>query len=160
MPLKADVAQNNWMDERREKLVSPDRLKDNSMLDGTSHAMLEIQKLEEKFVDSIRKGDIPFLESIFSDNYVFHGSDGSTWGKMKALEDFRNPEYNLQKFEIYNQKIFMHENVAIVTGISIVEGRIGKEILTGRYLFMRVWVQSGGNWKVAAANTSNADEVE
>lgn len=130
------------------------------MSNDTSQSMLEIQKLEEQLVEAIRKANVPFLESIFSEQYVFHGSDGSTWGKTKALEDFRNPEYDLQKFELYDEKIFMYKNAAVVTGISVVDGRIGKETLTGRYLFMRVWAQSGDNWKVIAANTSNAKKVE
>ncbi len=105
----------------------------------------------------MRLNNLKFLENIFSEKYVFLGSDGSTWGKEKALDDYKNPKFKLSKMEIHNRRITMHNNSAIVTGISIVEGSIGKESITGRYLFMRVWNRGEKGWKIIAVNTNSAE---
>jgi hypothetical protein len=119
----------------------------------------EIQKREENLIDAMRQNNLSFLENIFSEKYVFLGSDGSTWGKEKALDDYRNPRYKLSKIEIHNRKIIIHNCIAIVTGISAVEGIIGEETLTGRYLFMRVWYKSNKEWKIIAVNTCMVDSI-
>ena len=95
--------------------------------------------------------------SIFSDKYVFLGSDGSTWGKEKALVDFKHPNYELLKIEIQKRHITMHHNTAIVTGISIVEGIVDDKSVSGQYFFMRVWYKEKDKWKIIAVNTSIAN---
>jgi len=115
----------------------------------------EFIRLEKQLIDAMRKPDLSFLEKIFSDTYVYIGSDGRTWGKDKALEDFKDPAFKLHKLEISNNRILMHENTAIVTGISIVKGYVGNETITGKYQFMRVWNRSKNRWKVIAVYTSN-----
>ena len=128
---------------------------DNKTTVNHTQSERDIQQLEEQYIDAMRKANLAFFDRIFSDNYVFIGSDGSTWGKEKVLQDFRNPKYDLQEIEIYNRHIFIHENAAVVTGISVIEGRIGTNSVTGKYQFMRVWNRSRGSWKVIAVYTSN-----
>jgi len=113
-----------------------------------------IQELEDDLIEAMRLNALPFLERIFSEKYVFLGSDGSIWGKEKALKDYKNPKFQLSKFEIHDRRITMHDNNAIVTGISVVEGMIGEESITGRYLFMRVWKRGEKGWEIIAVNTN------
>jgi ketosteroid isomerase-like protein len=122
-----------------------------------SQSLSEISGLEEKLLSAMRSGDMPFLESIFSEDYVFIGSDGSTWGRDRALEDFRNPKYTLEKLEVDNRRITIFDDTAIVTGISTVEGWIDENPVTGRYLFMRVWNRTADGWRIAAVNTWKAE---
>ena len=119
----------------------------------------EIKRLEGKLLKAMRSGDLTFFNDVFSEKYVFLGSDGSTWGKEKALEDFKNPQYELLNIEVHDHRIFMHETCAIVTGISIIEGKIGTEQLTGRYQFMRVWNKERDGWKIIAVTTSKKNDV-
>lgn len=128
------------------------------MPESTQHPDQEILELEERFVEAVREADFRFLESTIDDNYVFIGSDGSTWGQAKALADFRNPAFDLQRLDVIDRRVFMHGDTAIVTGISVVEGRIGDDRLTGRYRFMRVWCRYTGWWKVIAVCTSKAGQ--
>ena len=116
----------------------------------------EIKELEEKLIQAMREPDLTFLESIFSDNYVFMGSGNLSWGKSKALDDFRDPGFELQKLEIRDRRIFLHENTAVVTGLSVVEGLVDKDKLTGQYRFMRVWTRTGDHWRIASVFTSPA----
>ena len=118
----------------------------------------EIAGLEEKLLSAMRSADLPFLESVFSEDYVFLGSDGSTWGKDKALADFRSPGFKLEKLEVRNRNIVVHDNTAIVTGISTVKGWIDENPITGRFLFMRVWNRTTEGWKVVAVNTWKTDK--
>jgi hypothetical protein len=48
------------------------------------HPETEIQTLEEQLLDAMRSLDLSFLESVFSEKYVFMDSDGAIWGKFKA----------------------------------------------------------------------------
>jgi len=116
-----------------------------------------IEKLEDDFLKAMRSNNLTFFENIFSKKYVFLCSDGSTWGKEKALHDYKHPQFQLSKIEIHNRKITMHRSSAIVTGISNVEGSIGEKSLTGKYLFMRVWHKGEKGWEIIAVNTNNAE---
>ncbi|MFW9942565.1 MAG: nuclear transport factor 2 family protein [Candidatus Thorarchaeota archaeon] len=119
---------------------------------------LEVLRLEDNLLEAMRLRKLSFLENIFSEKYVFLGSDGSTWGKDKALNDYKHPNFELSKIEVHNRQITMHDNTAIVTGISIVEGIAGEKSITGRYLFMRVWNKDINGWKIIAVTTSNAEQ--
>ena len=52
-----------------------------------------IQQFKDNPLEAMRLRKMSFLENIFSGKYVFLGSDGSNWGKDKALDDFKNPNY-------------------------------------------------------------------
>ncbi|MBN2011900.1 nuclear transport factor 2 family protein [candidate division KSB1 bacterium] len=119
----------------------------------------EIQQLEERLLQAMRLGELSFLGKIFSRKYIFLGSDGSTWGKERLMEDFCNPNFKLSKIDVHNRLIFMHDNSAIVTGISTIEGKIDKTPLTGKYRFMRVWNKENDGWKIIAVTTSNAENA-
>ena len=119
-------------------------------------SVLEIKQLEESLLKAMRLRKLSFLEDIFSRKYVFLASDGSTWGRDKALDDYRNPRFELSKIETHNQQIVMHENMAIVTGVSLIAGKIGENPLSGRYFFMRVWCKEKDDWKIIAVSTNNA----
>lgn len=118
--------------------------------------VIEVLRLEDNLLEAIRLRKLFFLENIFSEKYVCLASDGSTWGKDRALKDFKDPNLELSKVEIQNRQITMHDNTAIVTGINIVEGIVRDKSITGRYLFMRVWIKDTNGWKIIAVNTSNA----
>ena len=130
------------------------------MTDSCSTSISEIEREEARFLDAMRRGDLPFLENAFSDNYLFLGADGSTSGKERALADFRNPGFELARLDVSDCRITADENTAVVTGRSHIEGRIGENSLTGQYLFMRVWTRRDDGWKVIAVKTSAASAQE
>jgi len=78
------------------------------------------------------------------------GSDDSKWGKEKALEDFRDPGYQLRKLEVKDRRIFIACSTAVVTGTSLVLGHIGEDHRPGTFQFMKVRTRIGGAWKILA----------
>lgn len=119
----------------------------------------DINRFEETFLTAMRNCDLAYMENIFSEDYLFRGSDGLTWGKKKALDDYRNPELELTRVDVMDQKIVVNENTAVITGISHIEGRIGASPLTGKYLFTRVWSKIAAGWKIIAVSTCSADQI-
>ena len=116
----------------------------------------EIQQLENKLVEAMQKTDLTVFEDLFSDNYAFIGSDGVSWGKDKALQDFKDPDFTLKHLEIHDRQIFMHDHTAVVTDISVIQGIVNNQDVSGRYRFMRVWSQNSGKWEIAAVYTAIA----
>lgn len=114
---------------------------------------LEIRQIETRLEEAMRTNDLPFLKNIFSEKYLFLGSDGSSWGRKKALDDYMNPQYTLSDIRIDQQKIFMHNDSAVVTGVSLIKGKIGDKPLTGQYRFLRVWHKENNDWKIIALST-------
>jgi ketosteroid isomerase-like protein len=129
------------------------------MLPNNFNETAEIRRAEKELLTAMQAGNITFLESIFSDDYVFLGSDGSMWGKEKALEDFKNPRFSLSRIEISNQRICIHDTCAIVTGTSVVKGGIGQKPLTGEYHFLRAWKKEPDGWKIIAVATIQAEKA-
>ena len=115
-----------------------------------------IQKLEDDLLEAARLPNLGFLENIFSEKYVCRVSDGSIWGKEKALNDFKNPNYKIFKSKIQNRRITMHNNTAIVTGIAIVEALVDDKSVSGQSFFMRVWHKEEDIWQIIAVQTNLA----
>ena len=114
----------------------------------------EIQKLEEALIEAMRLTNLEFLENVFSEKYVCRISDGSIWGKEKALNDFKNPNYKVFKIEIQNRQITIHDNTAIVTGIAIVEAVVEDKSVSGQSFYMRVWHKEEDIWRIIAVQTN------
>jgi ketosteroid isomerase-like protein len=112
----------------------------------------EIQKVEEDLMEATRLPDLAFLENIFSDKFTCVGSDGRVWGKEKAMSDFKRPSYKILKSAIQNRQITMHDNTAIVTGISTFEGFIEDKSYSGQSYFMRVWHKEQDIWRIIAVH--------
>ena len=126
------------------------------MLSNVSISESVIQKLEDDLIEAGRLPNLEFLENIFSEKYVCRVSDGSIWGKEKALNDFKHPNYKVFKSEIQDRRITMHNNTAIVTGIAIVEAIVDDKSVSGQSFFMRVWHKEEDTWRIIAVQTTLA----
>ena len=116
-----------------------------------------IQKLDDDLMEATRSLNLTFLENIFSEKYVCLASDGSIWGKEKALNDFKNPSFKLFKSDVQNRQITMHHDTAIITGIGIFEGIIDDKSISGQSFFMRVWHKEEDIWIIMAVHASRAN---
>ena len=101
--------------------------------------------------------DISALNRLFDDDYVFTGSRGETWGKEKALEDFRRPDFSLEYLRTSELEVIVRQGVSIVTGISHVGGKEGDKAITGEYRFTRIWCMIDSDWRIVATHTSRID---
>lgn len=114
----------------------------------------QISKAEKGLLTAILNKDPPLLDNLFDDEYVFTGSRGETWGKEKALADFRDPDLSIQELSVSELEVSLRQDTAIVTGLAHVEGHEGNNPLTGEYRFIRTWRLSGGDSRVVSTQTS------
>ena len=126
------------------------------MPSNVSNSEYVIQKLEDDLMEAMRSPNLTFLENIFSDKFICLSSDGSIWGKEKAMNDFKRPSFKLFKSEIQNRQITMHHNTAVVTGIGIFEGIVDDKSLSGKSFFMRIWHKEEDTWRIIAVQTNLA----
>ena len=114
----------------------------------------QVLEAENNLISAILDKDLATLIDLFDEEYVFTGSRGETWGKEKALADFRDPCLSIQELSVSELEVTVHRDTAVVTGISHIKGYEGHNPLTGEYRFTRTWRLSDGDWRVVAVQTS------
>jgi ketosteroid isomerase-like protein len=109
------------------------------------------------FAKAALQGDLAAFSDFMSDDYVMLWADPATDGKKphwatktKAqwVEELRSKKNKYRSVELQNTKVYLHDNVAILTGDYTQTGtREGVEYSEAG-LFTETWVKRGGQWKI------------
>jgi len=116
-----------------------------------------ILEAENSLLAAILDKNLALLDNLFDEEYIFTSARRESWGKEKALADFRDPGFSIQELSVSELKVTVRHSTAIVTGIAHVEGHEGDNPVTGEYRFTRIWCMSDGDFRVVAAHTSRID---
>jgi ketosteroid isomerase-like protein len=110
-----------------------------------------------QYEEALRVGDVPFLQSLLADEYVWVHSLGS------QIETRSGLLARLEKPVVYKARstsdVHVHAqgDTSVVRGVSTTEqwNADGTTWRTNRYQFMRTYVNVGGQCKLLAVQTMN-----
>jgi ketosteroid isomerase-like protein len=119
------------------------------------------EKLDHKWLDSERLGDLAYCEKFFADSYVLVFPNGQAFTKAQWLGTLRGPDRPvLQVLNPENIKVHEFGDVAIITDHTTIKGHDGKGAsLDGEYNVFRVVIKQNGMWK-ATGVVMNADQTK
>ena len=109
----------------------------------------ELKKLDHKWLDSERTGDLDYCEKFFADSYVLVLTNGKTYTKTQWLGILRGPERpTLEVLDPTDIKVHLFGNVAILTDHTTIKGHDSKGVrMDGEYNVFRVVIKQNGSWR-------------
>jgi ketosteroid isomerase-like protein len=109
----------------------------------------ELKKLDHKWLDSERTGDLDYCEKFFADSYVLVLANGKMYTKAQWLGILRGPERpTLEVLDPEDIKVHVFGNVAILTDHTTIKGHDSKGVrIDGEYNVFRVVIKQNGSWK-------------
>jgi ketosteroid isomerase-like protein len=121
----------------------------------------ELKKLDHKWLDSERTGDLDYCEKFFADSYVLVLANGTMYTKAEWLGILRGPDRpTLEVLDPTNIQVHVFGNVAILTDHTTIKGHDSKGArLDGEFNVFRVVIKKNGNWQ-AAGVVMNEDKTK
>ena len=127
---------------------------------GSSHARdaaqdeREIRRVEAALCQAFEKGDAETLRKGLDPGFTLTSSTGVVTDFEQNVAEVaqRDPAYEI--FRNHDQKVRLHGDAAIVTGITSIKGQSGGKSFEGDFQFTDTWVYGGGRWKLAASHAS------
>lgn len=110
-----------------------------------------IKKINEAYTNAVEAGDSITLKSILAEHFVITGGNGIQRDRKAELKDLVIPDTKVQYFRIENEKFFVYENSAVVTGqlnwrMTSANGKDSDF----RRVFTFMYSKFGGEWKIIA----------
>jgi ketosteroid isomerase-like protein len=121
----------------------------------------ELKKLDRKWLDSERTGDLDYCEKFFADSYVLVLANGTMYTKAEWLGILRGPDRpTLEVLDPTNIQVHVFGNVAILTDHTTLKGHDSKGArLDGEFNVFRVVIKKNGNWQ-ATGVVMNEDKTK
>jgi ketosteroid isomerase-like protein len=121
----------------------------------------ELKKLDRKWLDSERTGDLDYCEKFFADSYVLVMANGTMYTKTEWLGILRGPDRpTLEVLDPANIQVHVFGNVAILTDHTTIKGHDSKGArLDGEFNVFRVVIRKNGSWQ-ATGVVMNEDKTK
>jgi uncharacterized protein (TIGR02246 family) len=115
----------------------------------------KIMDLEKQSREAAQRGDMSFLDSHATDDYMSTTAWGTVRMKADAMEDLKTGALKYASIQVDDPKVRVYgDDVAIVTGQSTIKATRDGQDISGQYRVTRVWIKKGGEWKLAAFHSS------
>jgi len=121
---------------------------------ATTNAEDDIKKLEETRNEAVLHGDVSVLDRMTSDDYTFVTLRGEMRTKQEILKGFASGSFHYDSRQIFDLKVRVYGDTAVVTGRSVQRGMENGKDYSGNYWFTRVYVKQNGQWLTVALQTT------
>jgi ketosteroid isomerase-like protein len=111
----------------------------------------EVRQMIQKYRSALLQRDIPMLEKIWADDYVFVNASGEVLTKAQRLSNLKSGATSLDSInQEENISVRVYQNSAVVTSrVTLKEKYSGKQI-SGQYRSTLVWVKGPAGWQLVS----------
>ena len=111
----------------------------------------EVRQTIEKYRTALLQRDIPTLEKIWADDYVFVNASGKVLTKAQRLANVKSGATTLDSInEEENITVRVYQNSAVATSRVTIKGKYGGQPTKGQYRSMHVWVRGPVGWQLVS----------
>jgi ketosteroid isomerase-like protein len=111
----------------------------------------EVRQMIEKYRAAILRRDIPTLEQIWADDYVFVNATGDVLTKAQRLANIKSGATTLDSInEHENITVRVYQNSAVATSRVTIKGQYGGQPVSGPYRSTHVWVKGSTGWQLVS----------
>jgi ketosteroid isomerase-like protein len=111
----------------------------------------EVEQMIEKYRTAFLRHDIPTLEKIWADNYVFINAFGEVLTKAQRLANLKSGATTLESInEEEKPAVRVYENSAVATSRVTLKGQYSSQPVSGQYRSTLVWVKGLNGWQLVA----------
>jgi len=114
----------------------------------------EILAVEAALCRAFEAGDAAALRRHLTADFTLVDSRGRETGLAGNLAELEGGEPDYEVFRNHGQRIRLHGDAAIVTGVTTIRGTAAGSPFSADFRFTDTWVRSGGGWKLAASHAS------
>lgn len=109
----------------------------------------ELDALNQRLTDAYLHEDVPTLRSMLSDDHVHNNVFGMPLDKDTFLKDIESEVLKFEAYDTPSIRWYRRGNVAIATGMIEAKARRGGQpVPASKFLFTRIFVKEGREWKV------------
>jgi len=124
----------------------------------TGKALVQVMKLEGRWVRAVMRRDVKALGRILADDYVGTGSDGEVHDKAQTLAELRSAPVGFKSFTQDGFDVRFDGDTATVTGRATVTVLVEDEAVSSLFSYTRVYVRRKGRWQVTSSRTTLVDD--
>ena len=111
----------------------------------------EVRKAIEKYRTALLQRDIPALEKIWADDYVFVNASGDVLTKAQRLANGKSGATTLDSIKEEEEIIVrVYQNSAVATSRVTIKGQYGGQSTSGQYRSTHVWVKGSTGWQLVS----------
>jgi ketosteroid isomerase-like protein len=111
----------------------------------------EVRQAIEKYRTALLQRDIPALEKIWADDYVFVNAAGDVVTKAQRLANVKSGATKLESInKEENIAVRVYQNSAVATSRVAIKGKYGGQSTSGQYRSTHVWVKGSEGWQLVA----------
>ena len=111
----------------------------------------EVRKAIEKYRTALLQRDIPALEKIWADDYVFVNASGDVLTKAQRLANVKSGATTLDSIKEEEDIIVrVYQNSAVATSRVTIKGQYGGQSTSGQYRSTHVWVKGSTGWQLVS----------
>lgn len=121
-----------------------------------AHDEREILRVEAALCRAFETGDVAVLRRHLEPSFTLVDSRGTVTGLAQTIAEVEGGDPVYEEFRNHDQKIRLHGDAAIVTGITSIRSRTGNgDVFEGDFRFTDTWIYRGGAWRMAASHASS-----
>jgi ketosteroid isomerase-like protein len=111
----------------------------------------EVRQMIEKYRAALLQRDIPTLEKIWADDYVFVNASGEVITKAQRLANLKSGATTLESIkEEENMTVRVYQNSAVGTSRVTLKGQYSGQPASGQYRSTHVWVKGPTGWQLVS----------
>jgi ketosteroid isomerase-like protein len=111
----------------------------------------EVRQTIEKYRTALLQRDIPALEKIWADDYVFVNASGEVLTKAQRLANVKSGATTLESIkEEENMTVRVYQNSAVATSRVTIKGHYSGQPTSGQYRSTHVWVKGPAGWQLVS----------
>ena len=111
----------------------------------------DVRQMIEKYRAAFLRHDIPTLEKIWADDYVFVNASGQVLTKAQRLANLKSGATTLESInEEEDLKVRIHQNTAVATSRVTIKGQYSGQPTSGQYRSIHVWIKDPTGWQLVA----------
>jgi len=116
-----------------------------------SKSKQEVRQAIEKYSAALLKRDVPTLEKIWADDYIFVNASGEVLTKAQRLANAKSGATTLDSInEEENITVRIYQNSAVATSRVTIKGQYGGQLTSGQYRSTHVWVKGPAGWQLVS----------
>ena len=111
----------------------------------------EVRQMIQKYRSALLQRDIPVLEKIWADDYVFVNASGEVLTKAQRLSNLKSGATSLDSInQEENITVRVYQNSAVVTSRVTLKGQYSGKQISGQYRSTLVWVKGPAGWQLVS----------
>ena len=111
----------------------------------------EVRQMIQKYRSALLQRDIPMLEKIWADDYVFVNASGEVLTKAQRLSNLKSGATSLDSIkQEENITVRVYQNSAVVTSRVTLKGQYSGKQISGQYRSTLVWVKGPAGWQLVS----------